>query len=48
MVMRDVFTGGKRSFQTDEHAREFRSKLYASHGLQVPASKKGGVVPPKV
>lgn len=48
MVLKDVFTGGKRSFQTEGHAREFRAQLYQNHGLQVPASRKSGTVPPKV
>lgn len=48
MVLKDVFTGGKRSFQTEGHAREFRAQLYENHGLKAPTSSRSGTVPPKV
>ena len=38
MIIRDLFTGGKRSFATTADAREFRAGIYTNHGLKVPAS----------
>lgn len=47
MVVRDLFTGGKRSFATTADAREFRAKVYAAHGLRLP-SQAPGSKPPQV
>ena len=38
LVVRDIFTGGVRTFLSRDDARAFRSQIYAQHG----ASPRGG------
>lgn len=48
IVVKDLFTGGKRSFASSSHARDFRAKIYAANGLKVPSSSSRGNTPPQV
>lgn len=32
LIVRDIFTGGARSFDTQQDAREFRSLVYQQYG----------------
>lgn len=49
MVVRDLFTGGKRSFADTQDARNFRDLIYRNHGLSPPGPQSGQpTVPPKV
>ena len=36
LIVRDLFTGGKRSFASSEDARDFRQRIYDNHGLELP------------
>jgi hypothetical protein len=47
MVVRDLFTGGKRTFASTADARHFRERIYAAHGLAVP-KPAAGFRPPQV
>ena len=47
MIVRDLFTGGKRSFASTTDAREFRQTIYDNHGLVLP-QHAGEVKPPQV
>lgn len=50
MVVRDLFTGGKRSFASTADAQLFRYMIYQNHGLTPPplSSTPRTRVPPKV
>ncbi|GBF94574.1 hypothetical protein Rsub_06689 [Raphidocelis subcapitata] len=39
LIVRDVFTGGSRSFASTEDAHEFRAAVYAHYGLPPPAPR---------
>eukprot|EP01025_Chloroclados_australasicus_P033323 TRINITY_DN3394_c0_g2_i1.p1 TRINITY_DN3394_c0_g2~~TRINITY_DN3394_c0_g2_i1.p1 ORF type:complete len:602 (-),score=77.39 TRINITY_DN3394_c0_g2_i1:347-2152(-) len=45
LVIRDVYTGGKRTFQTTEDAQMFRKELYHQYGLPAPTPNPSG--PPR-
>jgi hypothetical protein len=47
MIVRDLFTGGKRSFASIADARAFRQQIYLVHGLPLPGSGWSHV-PPRV
>eukprot|EP00892_Ulva_mutabilis_P005351 jgi/Ulvmu1/3188/UM015_0229.1 len=48
IIVKDLFTGGKRSFASSSHAREFRAKIYEANGLVAPPSSSRGNKPPQV
>eukprot|EP01026_Neomeris_dumetosa_P004514 TRINITY_DN1120_c0_g1_i7.p1 TRINITY_DN1120_c0_g1~~TRINITY_DN1120_c0_g1_i7.p1 ORF type:complete len:345 (-),score=39.36 TRINITY_DN1120_c0_g1_i7:207-1241(-) len=45
LVIRDVYTGGKRTFQTTEYAQQFRREIYEQYGLLPPVPPPNG--PPR-
>ena len=48
MIVRDLFTGGKRSFASTADAREFRSTIYRIHDLEPPSPGRLNARPPQV
>lgn len=49
MIVRDLFTGGKRSFASTADARDFREHIYHNHGLALPVTPSPrAYLPPRV
>jgi hypothetical protein len=42
LMVRDLFTGGNRSFTSTQDAREFRAAVYAQYGERWPAGRGAG------
>ncbi len=38
LVVRDIFTGGKRTFFSREDAQDFRARIYARNGDALPGT----------
>ncbi len=41
LVVRDIFTGGKRTFFSSQDAQDFRARIYARNGDALPSSVAG-------